>query len=1109
MSDRRPEPNAAFPSAAEPALGPAPAQARTLLHTRRVARPLVQQGEAIAHLLDRWHAGPALLAAGLLHAAVCQGALALQEVEAACGAQVAQLCSACVEQMMAPPPPTWRGRTEALRRVRFYTAAYHSAELALLSAAHMLQSAQNNTQSVAQAPGRAPNASLALHRNEAGPVLLPLFDFLGLRVARDELAAWLETNAGPRTPAPHAPADAALVEALLAPLAAALQSAVPAARVELRTLPFPGSDRREPQAGPDKVRSTETVWLEIVVPAGADCYLALHALHGLYHPIDGAVADSTALCRPNGHRSLQTAVVAKPGGRLVRVNAQIVTPEMQWVNRWGVVAFACPRAAAAAPAPLPDPAAPRSPYRKAWWASAAAHAAHLDAAPPSSVAGERIVAFSPQGEPFLFDTGSTVVDYAYSVHSDLAEQCQRFYVNGETVEPATVLRHLDLVELEHHPRAPGPTEAWLQAARTKRARTLIRRTLRRQSQGIGEGRRILEARLHTLEEYYGFHIPDHRVEDAISRGARQAGFRTGQEFLTAIAGGRVAVDRHLHPLFAEELVRRVDLGRGLRLRPHQLALAQCCKPRPGDEITGLPNRRNGVLTKLTIHRTNCPRLTLIPLAARQEVIALRWRLRSSDRILTQLEVTARDDDGLLGDALQVVYGHLPHIALLKTDASGRRGTARLRFSFEADCQDTVDEIADALRRLPGREVSAVRQLALPPSEQEALQADSTAASNPYSRMPVHDPTMFFGRAEELARINDWLRNNVSCIWLRGQKRVGKTSLLLHLRHRFWEPHEAVCAFVDFQNLSNLAQANVFYEVAAAVYQDLESDPRVAAVGPPDREAFASRPPTALNAYLRTLQLRMGTRRLVVLLDEFSRITDLYLQGLFSADFFTQWRSLLQTTSRFATMLTVVQQKTFDHMLEHMRTQADDPCWHVLELGETLPLKPFSPDDARRLVQWPMRNFMDFGDGVVQRILRLTGGSPFLIQAFCNKLVAHLGWQNSSAVNLADVETIAEQFMQPAESIFAHLLDLAPGLANHVLTQMALLAEEAAKEGAGGGSGDVSLTWERLHASLPEFAPDTLRRTLAQLCRHDLLNQPAPGSWQFTSTLFQRWLARNT
>ena len=250
-----------------------------------------------------------------------------------------------------------------------------------------------------------------------------------------------------------------------------------------------------------------------------------------------------------------------------------------------------------------------------------------------------------------------------------------------------------------------------------------------------------------------------------------------------------------------------------------------------------------------------------------------------------------------------------------------------------------------------------------------------------------------------------------------------------------------------------------------------------------------------------MQQRLGTRRLVILIDEFSRITDLYLGGHISGDFFWQWRSLLQGSERYCSFITVVQQKTFEHMRHHVVTHPDDPCWHVLELGDTLYLKPFSPEDARRLVEWPMRNFMDYAPGGVEQVIALTGGSPFLIQAFCNKLVTQLSREGTRSAEAQDIEVVAEEFMQPSESIFAHLLDQAPGFADHICTRAALLCEEAATT-----FGAAVFSWESLCAALPDVAADTLRNTLARLSDADILSSPAEGQWRFNSRLFQRWLA---
>ena len=1040
-------------------------------------------GRATSALLDRWGARSDLLCAGLLHEALAQEVMTAAQVAAACGAHTAFLCETFARAAALPFRPQWRGHAHARCCVQVYAAAYAHPEAALLCVAHIWVAA-----GLTEYTQNPQSHSLALPRADARQALSSILDMLGA----EELAAQLEAPQGGGEAPPE---QARLFAALQADLAATLPYA--SLSVQPHRLPRPPEPARG--WGAELTPDRQTLYVQVLVPNDTDCYLALHHLHRVYHPLDGTLVDTIGAARINGHRSLQTCAVATVDGHGIRLDARICTPQMAHVNAWGALAPYL-RHAEGVEGALGDAG---DLYAGVWWRRAAEGYNHITSAPPGALDHETVYVLSPLGQLFPFQRGSTVVDFAYQVHSDLAEQCRRFIVNGEAVEPATVLRHLDLVEMDIDARAPGPTLAWLNAAHTKRARSLIRRFLRRQNSGVGDGRQILDQRLRALEDHYGFHLPDHRVEESLARAARRLGLRTSEDLLGEIAAGRAAADRMLHPLFSEEVVRRLDLPRALRVRPHQVALAQCCKPRPGDDITARPRRRDGVLTKLTVHRSDCPRLALPAAHEGEEPFALRWRLQRTSKIVAQLEVTARDEDGLLGEALGQVYAFLPRITLLRTDAQARRGTARLRFSFEADARETVDEITDALRRLPGREVSAVRQLTLPPSEQEMLLADSALTSNPYSRMPVHDPSMFFGRTAELEQINHWLRNNVACIWLRGQKRVGKTSLLLHLRHHFWAPHETIAAFVDFQLFNNLAEANLFYEIAAAVFTDLAADPRVAALGAPDRTSFEQDAPAQFVAYLRDLRRTLGTGRLVLLMDEFSRITDVYLDGRMGPDFFIQWRGVLQSASRFCSFVTVVQQKTFEQMFEHMQAHRNDPCWHVLELGETLLLKPLAPTDARRLVEWPLRNFLDYEPEVVERVLRLTGGSPFLIQSLCNKLVAHVGRADECTVRLPDVESVAEEFMQPAESIFAHLLDLSRGLGNVLCAEIAVRAEEKPD----------GLTWDEVRAALPDASPATLRSTLDQLCAADVLacTEPEEGAatWRFNSLLYQHWLARNS
>ncbi len=147
--------------------------------------------------------------------------------------------------------------------------------------------------------------------------------------------------------------------------------------------------------------------------------------------------------------------------------------------------------------------------------------------------------------------------------------------------------------LEHDPRAPGPTLVWLNAAHTGRARNNIERFLKRRGLGVDQGQKILDQRLCALESHYGFNLPEHRLPQATVNAVRQYKLSRVDELLAEIAAGRIVADRILHPLFADEVIRQIRLPRESGVRAHQVQLAQCCRPRPGEDIMGLISRRQG------------------------------------------------------------------------------------------------------------------------------------------------------------------------------------------------------------------------------------------------------------------------------------------------------------------------------------------------------------------------------------------------------------------------------------------------------------------------------------------------------------------------------------
>jgi (p)ppGpp synthase/HD superfamily hydrolase len=1026
-----------------------------------------KQAAYAADFLAELQASPATIAAAYIHNFAQFDTVAAAALPNAWNSRVAWLCREAAAIAAAKPAETQRGKQRALQRVRLFIAAYRNPELALIMVAASwarLRAAQAGTPAQRHA-----------FAEEARHILGPYLDMLGMRALREELGSWLR-----QLHEPDADRREQACQTLFAQVRQRVTERMPDAtlvyrpRVQMTSAPNVGDPLPPSRSGGVAYLPIE---VSLLMADEESCYRALFWLHRLFAPVDGSMVDDLRDGGINGARALQTTVLVPVDTQRTRVTFHICTPAMEEVNRWGL-------AARAARSRVQDH------IPNAWWNQAAAGHAAIAAAPLGALADELHV-FSPQGQLFRFHRGCTVVDFAYYLHTELADQCQRFYINDQVVEPTTPLHHLDLVALEHDPRAPGPTQVWLNAAHTSRARNSIDRFLKRRGLGVDQGQKILEQRLRALEAHYGFNLPDHRLPQATVNATRQYKLARVEELLAEIAAGRIVADRILHPLFADEIIRQIRLPRESSLRPHQMQLAQCCRPRPGEEIVGLPTSRQGVIHKLRVHRATCSRLAL-----GSAPLPLSWRLQPRLKLMVQVEVLAHNEDRLLGGALDVIYSQQPRVILHKVEADAQHGMARLRFHIEAASGEVLDDIGCALQELPGRTVVEVRQLRLPPSELEAaLQMGAAGGFNPYSRLPVYEQAMFFGRSQELTQIAEWLRAGAGNIWLIGQKRVGKTSLLFHLKHSYLRDRGFVPVFVDFQLLGNLATGNLFFEIANAVYHELRADPRVGDLGAPVAGVFAHQPPVQLITYLHSVQSRLGAYRLTLLLDEFSRLTDAYLQGEVARSRFDEWRGVIQATAPHISYITVFQQQTYHTLLAQQVTH--DPCWHIMELGERLALKSLGPDDVRRLIELPMRSYLDYTPDTLNHVAQLTGGHPFLIHAFCFKLAIHMARQDRRQVEAADVEAVRQEFMQPLESVFAHFLDMIKGSGHSVTQQLVTLAAQRSP-----------VTWAALHAVLPASPPDKLRRTLDALTANDILVQPAPDQWQFSSLLFQQWLALN-
>lgn len=1034
-----------------------------------------QHGQNVAQILAGWKAGPPLQAAGLLHSFVCKGVLTPAEIAARCGDRTAFLVQTHRAILLQTPPGQVRGKPQLIRRVRLYMGAYHDPDLAFLEVAslwdHFIVARQSK-----------PGLQRAFAR-EAQAVLIPLLTMLGMWELKEEVEEWVMQHGHTRQDyeyllnrltQTHEPRRLASEH-----VQNKLQPVLPHAHIarKIRTPVHIYNPQLPEKTHPEWLQK---VTIDILVDTVEECYAALRWVHHFWRPLENSLIDYLGGSKLNGYRCLQTAVIVPLESSHMRVHFHIRTREMDEINRWGLAALH-----------LMDRHQVELPHT--WWSRREEGREKIFATPMGSLP-ETLYVFSPQGEIFRFHRGCTVVDYAYQVHSEVAHQCKRFRVNGDVVGPTTTLRHLDLVELEQDPQFTGPTRVWLNAAHTTQARSHIKRFLKRRSQGSQYGQRVFERKLQALKDYYRIDIPDHRIKQALGQATRHFNLERREDLLAEIAAGRISSDPLLHPLFSEEITQQVQLPSDLRLFPHQLNLAQCCKPRPGDDIVGRPRSLKEEITGLKIHRADCQHIR-----DNKNTLPLTWRLRPRLKIVVRLEVTALYEVHLLDEALQAIYQSLPHVVLHKLDYVTRNGVARMGFTIEAKDQELIDQIAERLAAMSGHTINEVRQMQLLFAEREELvQPMTPVAFNPYRRLPVRDREMFFGRSEKLAQIYEFLRSGIGAVFVRGQKRVGKTSLLLYLKEHYLDRYALAPIFIDCQILGQLTGPTFFYSIAQAVYNELQADDRISDVGPPLEELFEVAPATELAGYLQQVQSHFGVTKLVLLIDEFSRTMDAYDQHKLGHDFFQQWRGLLQTTMPQVSYIMVIQQQTYDTLLEQVHLRMLDPIWHLLEIGETLLLEPLNEKDARQLIERPTYNYLDYSSEAIRYVWRLTGGSPFLIQVFCFNLVRTMARDGRRQVEWTDVERVQEEFMHPNESIFAHLLDIIRGIALPICQQMAKSLDQA----------DEPVSLAQLTSALPQLSSEKITRTVQELASRHILLEPEPGTYQFASLLFGRWLARN-
>ncbi len=459
--------------------------------------------------------------------------------------------------------------------------------------------------------------------------------------------------------------------------------------------------------------------LRIVTHTRNDCYRALGVAHDQFTPVAERFKDYIATPKSNMYQSLHTTVLNE-GGEMVEV--QIRTRDMHRIAETGIAAHYVYKQGGRMDEEL-DARLGGFVAQTADWQRTASDDEYMDFL-RTALYQEEVFIYTPRRELKRLPKGSTALDFAFQIHTEVGQRTVGARVNGELVSLRHELKNGDMVEIITSPQA-RPHEDWLQIARTAGARSKVRHWLRQQrhADSVSLGREMVERELKRARLKFD--------EPALEEIARGLGCSDLEQMFARLAEGQLSLTQVVRKLtpekegFAERLAKGPLEALGLSKRPSggvriqgidnvMLSFARCCQPVPGDPVIGIVTIGRGV----SVHRQDCPNTFGDKVAAERKV-AVEWDARVGDTFPVRLVVYGQDRTSLLADIARVIAA--TNVNIKSAGMASEDQTARGVFVVEVPHLARLQEVINVIRRVKGvsrvdRRQRLIRPAAPPPLE---------------------------------------------------------------------------------------------------------------------------------------------------------------------------------------------------------------------------------------------------------------------------------------------------------------------------------------------------------------------------------------------------------
>ena len=455
-----------------------------------------------------------------------------------------------------------------------------------------------------------------------------------------------------------------------------------------------------------------------------DCYAVLGIIHEMLTPIPGRFKDYIAMPKTNMYQALHTTLMGFEG---TPFEMQIRTEEMHRTAEFGIAAHWKYK-----DGKVDGTAQDKSEEKLAWlrqileWQrDMSDNVEFMDALKLDlDIYTDQVYVFTPKGELFTLQKGSTPIDFAYYIHSDIGNKMTGAKVNGKIVTFDYVLKNGDRIEILTLQGSKGPSRDWLKIVKTTQAKTKINQWFRRQfkQEDIIKGKELLEA----CAKQRGYVLSSLMDSQCVENVHRRYGLKDWDSVCASIGYGSIKekqiiqrlIDENVKnkkPIVTAEQILQAHEEPTKKAAPYEVPqksksgivvngvgdvavrFSRCCRPLPGDEIVGYITRGRGI----SIHRTDCVNITNMPEDEKERLINAEWFKEEEIKrnYITEIQITGADRMGIILDISKILTDM--RIAVKSLNARTTKSSEAI-FNVRIEISHTyqLEEIIRKMRQIP-------------------------------------------------------------------------------------------------------------------------------------------------------------------------------------------------------------------------------------------------------------------------------------------------------------------------------------------------------------------------------------------------------------------------